>query len=171
MAEQVRAYCNLCHVHCPIVCTVADGTVQRIEPDPDHPAGGAMCVKGKAAAELLRAPERLRYPIRRTRPKGDPDPGWERISWDEALDTIAARLLAVRAESGAEAIAFSKGTSSGTAVSDVERWLTRLSHLLGTPNTVSTTHHCQWHRDTGNAYTFGVPLPTPDFARAGTILL
>ena len=169
--EQVRAYCNLCHVHCPIVCTVTDGSVQRIEPDFDHPAGGAMCVKGKAAAELLHAPERLRYPMRRTRPKGDPDPGWERISWDEALDTIAERLLAVRAESGPEAVAFSKGTSSGTAVSDAERWLSRLTSYFGTPNTVSTTHLCQWHRDTGNAYMFGVSLPTPDFAHAGTILL
>ncbi|HLI28657.1 MAG TPA: molybdopterin-dependent oxidoreductase [Chloroflexota bacterium] len=171
MAEQVRAYCNLCHVHCPIVCTVSGATVTRIEPDHDHPAGGAMCVKGKAAAELLRAPERLRYPLRRTRPKGDPDPGWERISWDEALDTIAERLLAVRAEYGAEAVAFCKGTSSGTALSDSEPWLARLSHAFGTPNVVGTTYLCNWHRDTGNVYTLGMPLPTPDFERAGAILL
>ena len=171
MAEQVRAYCNLCHVHCPIVCTVSGETVTRIEPDHDHPAGGAMCVKGKAAADLLRAPERLRYPLRRTRPKGDPDPGWERISWDEALDTIAERLLAVRAEYGAEAVAFCKGTSSGTALSDSEPWLARLSHAFGTPNVVGTTYLCNWHRDTGNVYTLGMPLPTPDFERAGAVLL
>jgi anaerobic selenocysteine-containing dehydrogenase len=171
MPDQVRAYCTLCHVHCPIVCTVTDGAIARIEPDLDHPAGGAICVKGRAAADLVRAPERLRYPMRRTRPKGDPDPGWERIAWDEALDTIAARLLAVRAESGAEAVVFSKGTSSGTGCSDVERWISRLMHYFGTPNGLGTTHLCQWHRDTGNAYTFGVPLPTPDFARARTILL
>ncbi|HZR98957.1 MAG TPA: molybdopterin-dependent oxidoreductase [Chloroflexota bacterium] len=171
MAEQVRGYCNLCHVHCPIICTVHADTVVRVEPDADHPAGGAMCVKGKAAPELLRAPERLRYPMRRTRPKGDPDPGWERITWDEALDLIAAKLRTVRTEHGPEAVAFSKGTSSGTAVSDAERWLQRLANLFGTPNVLGTTHLCQWHRDTGNTYTFGVPLPTPDFANAGVILL
>lgn len=171
MGERVRSYCNLCHVHCPIVCMVSEGTVARIEPDHEHPAGGAMCVKGKAAAELLRAPERLRYPLRRTRPKGDPDPGWERISWDEALDTIAERLLAVRAEHGAEAIAFTKGTIGATGLSDCEAWLARLCHALGTPNIVGTTYLCQWHRDTGNVYTLGMPLPTPDFERAGAVLL
>jgi anaerobic selenocysteine-containing dehydrogenase len=150
---------------------VADGEVVRIEADPDHPAGGAICVKGKAAAELVRAPERLRYPLRRTRPKGDPDPGWERIAWDEALDAIAVRLLAVRAQYGAEAVVFSKGTSAGTATSDVERWLNRLANAFGTPNVMGTVYLCQWQRDTANAFTFGVSLPTPDFARAGTILL
>jgi len=171
VVERVRAYCSLCHVHCPIVCTVADGMIQRIEPDHAHPAGGAMCVKGKAAAELVRAPDRLRYPLRRTRPKGAADPGWVRISWDEALDTIAARLRAVRERYGAEAVAFSKSTSSGTAMSDAERWLQRLAHAFGTPNVVGTTHLCNWHRDTGFAYTFGVPLPTPDLAQTRTILL
>ena len=46
-----------------------------------------------------------------------PDPGWERISWDEALDAIAARLRNIREQHGAEAIAFSRGTSSGTGLS------------------------------------------------------
>jgi anaerobic selenocysteine-containing dehydrogenase len=150
---------------------VAGDTVVRIEPDRDHPAGGAMCAKGKAAAELLTAPERLRYPLRRTRPKGDPDPGWVRISWDEALDTIAARLLAVRAAHGSQAVVFSKGTSAGTATSDVERWVNRLANVFGTPNVLGTVYLCQWPRDTGNVYTFGVPLPTADYAHAGTILL
>jgi anaerobic selenocysteine-containing dehydrogenase len=171
MTERVRAYCSMCNVFCPIVCTVADDRVVRIEPDRDHPAGGVLCVKGKAAAELVAAPERLRYPLRRTRPKGDPDPGWVRISWDEALDTIATRVLAVRAAHGSEAVVFSKGTSAGTATSDVERWINRLANVFGTPNVQGTVYLCQWQRDTGNAYTFGVPLPTADYAHAGTILL
>ena len=42
--------------------------------------------------ELVDHPDRLLHPLRRTRPKGDPDPGWERISWDEALDLTAAAM-------------------------------------------------------------------------------
>src|SRR5439155_4859565 len=45
-----------------------------------------LCVKGRAAPELVYAADRLLHPLRRTRPKGDPDPGWVRISWDEALE-------------------------------------------------------------------------------------
>ena len=57
-----------------------------LEPDPAHPTGQALCAKGRAAPELVYHPERLTHPLRRTRPKGDPDPGWERIGWDEALE-------------------------------------------------------------------------------------
>ena len=60
-----------------------------LEPDPSHPTGQALCVKGKAAPELVHHPERLLHPLRRTNPKGAPDPGWEPISWDEALDLVA----------------------------------------------------------------------------------
>ncbi len=64
-----------------------------------------------------------------------------------------------------------KGTGSGTSVDDAERWLHRLLHALGSPNWVSTTHVCNWHRDTGFAYTFGTNLPTPDLERSKSFLL
>ena len=62
----------------------------------------------------------------------------------------------------ARSIALAKGTKSGTSVDDVERWLGRLLNLIGSPNWVSTTHVCNWHKDTGFSYTFGSNLPTPD---------
>ena len=71
---------------------VEDGRLVAVEPDPSHPTGQALCAKGRAAPELVYHPERLLYPMRRTRPKGDPDPGWQRISWDEALDLTATTL-------------------------------------------------------------------------------
>jgi anaerobic selenocysteine-containing dehydrogenase len=170
----VQGYCGLCSVNCPIVTTVGDGEkVLSIAADPTHPFGGVICAKGRATPEFHHHPQRLSVPLRRTRPKTDPDPGWERLGWDEALDLIAAKMLQVRTESGAGAVAFAKGTSAGTGLTDTEAWLSRLTNHFGTPNTVSTTHLCQWPRDTGGAgYTFGTDrLAMPDVAHSGCIML
>ena len=170
-AYTVRGYCALCTAHCATITTVENGRVVRLDPDTDHPNGGVMCLKGKAAPELLYHPDRLNYPLKRTRPKSDPDPGWQGISWDQALDDIAERLLAIRERYGARAVALAKGTRSGTSVDDAERWLGRFLSAFGSPNWVSTTHVCNWHKDTGFSYTFGVNLPTPDLARSNAFLL
>ncbi len=167
----MRGYCALCTAHCATITTVENGRVVRLDPDPDHPNGGVMCIKGKAAPELLYHPERLNYPLKRTRPKSAPDPGWQRISWDQALDDIAERLRAIRARHGARSVALAKGTRSGTSVDDAERWLGRFLYSFGSPNWVSTTHVCNWHKDTGFSYTFGVNLPTPDLANSKAFLL
>src|SRR4029453_1144831 len=160
----VRGYCALCTAHCATVATVENGRVTRLDPDDDHPNGGVICIKGKAAPELVYNTDRLNYPLKRTQPKGDPNPGWQRVSWDEALDDIARRLTSIRDRHGAKAVALAKGTKSGTSVDDVERWLGRFLYLFGSPNWVSTTHVCNWHRDTGFSFTFGTNLPTPDLA-------
>jgi anaerobic selenocysteine-containing dehydrogenase len=169
--RKVRGYCALCTAHCATIATVEDGRVTRLDPDHDHPNGGVICVKGKAAPELVYNTDRLNYPLKRTRAKGDPNPGWQRVSWDEALNDIAQRLIAIRERYGAKALALGKGTKSGTSVDDVERWLGRFLYLFGSPNWVSTTHVCNWHRDTGFSYTFGTNLPTPDLAHSKTFVL
>ena len=169
--RKVRGYCALCTAHCATIATVENGRVTRLDPDHDHPNGGVICVKGKAAPELVYNTDRLNYPLKRTRPKGDPDPAWQRVSWDEALDDIAQRLIAIRDRYGAQAVALAKGTKSGTSVDDVERWLGRFLYLFGSPNWVSTTHVCNWHRDTGFSFTFGTNLPTPDLTHSKTFLL
>jgi anaerobic selenocysteine-containing dehydrogenase len=156
------------------VVTAVDGErVISVEPDRSHPLGGAICIKGRAAPEFHDHRDRVDFPLRRTRAKTDPDPGWERCSWDDALDLIARKLLEIRADSGPQAVAFNKGTVGGTGLSDTERWLQRLVHHFGTPNMGGTTHLCQWPRDTGAAhYTFGTPaLAMPDVTRSGCIVL
>lgn len=171
--RKVAGYCGFCAVHCPVLTTADGARVISVEPDRAHPYGGAICGKGRAAPEFHDHRDRVNVPLRRTRPKTDPDPGWEPCSWDEALDLIAERMLAVRASSGAQAVAFNKGTVGGTALTDSERWLQRLINHFGTPNIGGTTHLCQWPRDTGGAqYTFGTSaLPMPDVARSGCIVL
>ena len=169
--ERVRGYCVLCTAHCATVATVEDGRVTRLDADYDHPNGGAICIKGKAAPELVYNGERLNYPLRRTNPKGAEDPGWERVDWDQALDDIAARLLDIRERHGAEAIVMARGTASGTSTDDVNGWSSRLLNLIGSPNSLSTTHVCNWHKDTAFSYTFGVPQPSPDVLHSGAFLL
>jgi anaerobic selenocysteine-containing dehydrogenase len=80
-------------------------------------------------------------------------------------------LTSIREQYGSKSVALAKGTKSGTSVDDVERWLGRFLYLFGSPNWVSTTHVCNWHRDTGFSYTFGANLPTPDLAHSKTFLL
>ena len=90
--RHIPAFCPLCVSRCGCEAVVENGRLVTIEPDPSHPTGKALCAKGRAAPALVEAPDRVLYPLRRTRPKGDADPGWQRISWDEALDETAAAM-------------------------------------------------------------------------------
>src|ERR1700736_1948669 len=116
--RRVAAFCPLCVSRCGCEAVVEDGRLVAIEPDPSHPTGKALCAKGRASPELVEATDRLLHPMRRTRPKGDADPGWQRITWDQALNETATAMRRIAAESGPEALAFAVTTPSGTAISD-----------------------------------------------------
>jgi anaerobic selenocysteine-containing dehydrogenase len=169
--QRIPAFCPLCASRCGCEGVVEDGRLVAIEPDPTHPTGKALCAKGRAGPELVQASDRLLYPMRRTRPKGDPDPGWQRISWDQALDETAAALRRIAAESGPEAVAFGVTTSSGTALSDAQPWVDRLVNAFGSPNNCNSWDLCAWHRTFARALTTGTHIGTPDYAGAGCILL
>jgi anaerobic selenocysteine-containing dehydrogenase/ferredoxin-NADP reductase len=148
-----------------------DGKFVGQEPNPDHPTGVALCVKGRAAPEIVYRPERQLFPLMRTRPKGDPDPGWKRITWDEALDRVAQSLGRIRSESGPEAVAFSWTTPSGTPISDSIQWVERFTNAFGTPNIAYGVEVCNWHKDFAHAYTFGRSIASPDFEKTGCVVL
>ena len=171
MRQRIPAFCPLCVSRCGCEAVVDNGRLVAIEPDPSHPTGQALCAKGRASPELVEAADRLLYPMRRTRPKGDPDPGWRRITWDEALDETAAQMCRIAAESGPEAVAFAVTTSSGTAISDAGPWVNRLINAFGSPNNCNAYEICSWHRDFATAFTTGGPMGIPDYQRAGCILL
>ena len=170
MTEKIRTYCAMSKSRCGVVATVEDGRFVRLEPDADHPNRG-ICIKGQAAPELVYDPGRLRYPLRRTTPKSDPDPRWARVGWDEAMDEIVQRLGGLRDRYGAESVFFYRGASGGSASAEYEPWLIRFASLFGSPNTVSTGHICSWHKDNGSRYTYGTGIPNPDFERTACILL
>ena len=170
-ALRVPGYCALCRSRCGCVSLVENGRLVAVEANPSHPTGSALCIKGRAAPELVYASDRLLHPLKRTRPKWDPNPGWQRIGWEEALATSAQKLSRIRDRYGAESVAFSVTSPSATAISDSILWIERLIHAFGSPNWVYATELCNWHKDYARAYTFGVGVPAPDFAHTGCVLL
>jgi anaerobic selenocysteine-containing dehydrogenase len=168
--ERIHTYCAQSKSRCGVVCTVRDGVFEKIEPDHSHP-NACICVKGTAAPQIVYSPKRLKYPMRRTRPKGEPDPGWERIPWDQALDIAARELGRLRDSYGAESVIFGRPAPGGSAANDYVGWLTRLANRFGSPNVLATTHICNWHKDTGSAYTYGHGIPAPDFDRTKLIVI
>ncbi len=103
-----RTIRSVCPHDCPSVCALdvdilPDGKIGRVRGAKDDPyTAGVICEKVARYSERIHHPERLMHPMRRTGPKGAGQ--WQCISWDEALDEIAERFLAVEAEHGPEAV-------------------------------------------------------------------
>ncbi|HET7054908.1 MAG TPA: molybdopterin-dependent oxidoreductase [Thermomicrobiales bacterium] len=172
--EYTHCFCALCISRCGAIARTEDGQFVALEPDPAHPTGKALCAKGRAAPELVYHPERLRYPLKRTTPKSDPDPGWERISWGEALDLTATKLRRIAAERGPESVVFGAVSSSTSAISDALPWIERLRHAFGSPNMCMSMELCGWGRFAA-IYTYGIPIglpgtAMPDLEHAGCML-
>jgi anaerobic selenocysteine-containing dehydrogenase len=123
-----------------------DGKLVRTEGDP---------LGDDAALERLYHPDRLLYPQRRRGQRGGGE--WERISWDEALDTIARTLNHIKNTDGPEFVAFGKGYRRPH--SDL---VTRLANAFGTPNLVGVDNVCYIPTAVGEILTFGYD-GFPDF--------
>ena len=171
-ATEVPTFCPLCVSRCGARAMVTNGTF-TLGRDPSHPTGKALCVKGKAAPEITAHPDRLRYPMRRTTAKGAPDPGWERIGWEEALDLVADRLRRLARDHGPESVVFSTVSPSTSAIVDCVDWIQRLQCAYGSPNLVASMELCGWGRYLASVYTYGDSVPgryMPDLEQAGCIL-
>ena len=160
-----HGWCPMCRSRCGCISNVRDGRLIAVEPDPSHPTGAAICAKGRAVPEMVYSDDRVLHPMRRTRPKGDPDPGWQRISWDQALDQTASAMQRIAREQGPESVAFSLTTPSGTSISDGVAFVERLMRAFGSPNNVYGTEICNWHKDEAFKFTFGAGIGSPDFQR------
>lgn len=173
VAEKVPTFCALCTSRCGAIATVEDGRLTALSADRTHPTGKALCIKGKVAPELVYSPDRLRHPMKRTNPKDADDPGWVPISWDEALDTVAARMTELADAHGPEAVAFNTASPSTSALSDSRHWVQRLRRAFGSPNQAVSFELCGWGRYMANQYSYGTALPAgvmPDLDHAGCIL-
>jgi len=105
-----------CPDACSVLVTIEDGRATRIQGNPEHPVTrGFLCGKVAKYLERVYSPDRLLYPMRRVAAKGaSGDGAFARVSWDEALDEISARLKAVAEEFGSESILpFSYGGTLG----------------------------------------------------------
>src|SRR3989304_4362310 len=97
----IATSCALCYGSCSILAHRVDGVVVKVEGNPKSSIGkGRLCAKGTSGLMCHYDPNRLSVPLRRTNPKKglDQDPGWKEISWEEALEEIAAVLKRLRAD-------------------------------------------------------------------------
>lgn len=166
-----RGYCALCWSSCGCISVVEDGKLVAVEPDPEHPTGESLCGKGLAAPDYVYSDARILHPLKRTRPKGDSDPGWQQIGWDEALDTTAEAIKRHIAASGSESIAFTLTTSAGTAMQDSAPFVERLRHAVGSPNELASIELCDFSKDFVYPHTFGVSMPTSEVENGDCIIL
>lgn len=154
--QVIRTNCRGCHGGCGVLVHVRDGVIVKIEGDPDFPTNhGSMCSKGLAFKELVYHPDRVKYPLKRVGQRGEGK--WQRISWDEALDTIVSKLKQVIRNYGPEAIALGQGTSR-----EGEAFMARFANLLGTPNVFAAGHFCYLSRVAVSLVTCG-NLPIVDY--------
>ena len=150
--KKIRTACRSCHGGCGVIAYVKDGKVIKVEGDPESPIShGTLCSKCLAITQLAYHPDRVRYPMKRK------DSAWERVSWDEALDTIAEKFKEVIKEYGPESIVVGQGTGR-----DYESHLYRFANLLGTPNVLTAGHMCYVSRVGATLITCG-NLPVCDY--------
>ena len=126
---KVKTACRACISNCAVIATVKNGRVVELEGDPDSPMSkGRMCAKGLSGIQALYNPNRNKYPMLRVGERGENK--WKRISWDEAIDLIAHKLIEAKKEYGAESVFASTGGGGNP-----EFWsIVRFCNIFGTPN-------------------------------------
>jgi anaerobic selenocysteine-containing dehydrogenase len=145
----VRTICRECRKGCGMLVHVEEGKAIKLESDPESPQSrDNLCPRAAAGLERLYSPHRLLYPQKRAGQRGEGR--WQRISWDEALDSIAREFASARERHGAESVALVKGIY--TKYSDL---VSRLGNALGTPNVVSIDNTCFIPSAVGRLMTYG----------------
>lgn len=161
--KYVKTICRLCFAGCGIILHLENGKLVKVDGDPnDSRSQGYLCPKGKAIVELVNAPDRLKYPLKRN---GNT---WQRISWDEALDVISRNLKEIKKSYGAQAVVIHMG-QAGVA-QDIRPFIRRFCNVFGTPNFSSAGSQCHMARVIGSTLTFGY-LPVPDYKNAVCIII
>jgi anaerobic selenocysteine-containing dehydrogenase len=137
MSEEqiIKTTCKSCHGGCGVMVTVCDGVITHIEGNPDAPTRGTMCSKGLSSIQHVNHPDRLKYPLKRKGERGEGK--WERITWDEALDTVAAKMKESQAKYGNSSVAVSQGTGRG-----YNEYTHRFARSIGTANIITPGYIC-----------------------------
>jgi thiosulfate reductase/polysulfide reductase chain A len=147
--ETRKGWCGPCHVRCGVLVQFEDGHAVGIKGDPENPLNrGALCERGKLMLEHLYNPARLNYPLKRAGQRGEGK--WRQITWEQAMDEIAAKLGALRDQFGPETLAFSRGTyrTYGWAMK-------RFLNLFGSPNMTGANYICMCPSHTVEWSTYG----------------
>ena len=100
-SKRVKTICSICSAGCGIIAEVQNGVWVRQDVAQDHPISeGSHCCKGIDQIDLIKSKMRVKTPLKKV--NGE----WKRISWDQAVDEISAKMLKIREENGPDATMF-----------------------------------------------------------------
>ena len=163
--EVKHSLCAICSpsMHCGVDCYVKDGKIIRVEGTPDHPFNhGKLCTKGSSLRNYVYRKDRIKTPLKRVGERGEGK--FEPISWDEAYDIIAEKLLATREKYGANSVAFFSGYC---------KWYRpvfhRFAHVFGSVNFGTDDCCCSGSTVISHKVTAGT-VGGPDMGHANTYL-
>jgi thiosulfate reductase/polysulfide reductase chain A len=138
-AKALPTICFGCTTHCGVIGWVQDERVRLIEGNPLDPnTQGTVCSKANGMISYTYDPERLLYPLERVGKRGEGR--WKRISWDEALAKVAARLRALREAGTPERFVFHYGRDK------TKGFTKRFTNAYGTPNRLNRRSICSSNR-------------------------
>ena len=115
--KRVRTCCRGCgELECGVWVTVQNGRAVKVEGDQSSfQSSGNCCGKSQSSIQAAYHPDRIYHPMKRTNPKGE-DPGWQRIAWDEAMQTIGEKFQQIIDRYGGQSIFNMAGTSRPVGV-------------------------------------------------------
>ena len=161
----VNTICGICDANCGVRLRVKEGRVIKVEGMKEHPgSGGRLCPKGVATLDIIYAPDRLRYPLKRM---GGGEHKWARISWEEALDIMATKLGQIKDRYGAEAFCFFRGQAPDWGAA--WDYAVRFMNVFGSPNITGPGHQCHIPRMIAHKHTYGF-MPISDYQNAKTVV-
>jgi anaerobic selenocysteine-containing dehydrogenase len=162
----VPTTCFNCEAACGLLAYVdkESGEIRKLEGNPLHPGSrGRNCAKGPATINQIHDPERILYPLKRVGPRGEGQ--WERTTWDEVLDTFAARIRAALIEDRRDEVIYHVGRPGH------DGYIDRVLQAWGVDGHNSHTNICSSSARVGYALWQGADRPSPDYANAKFILL
>jgi anaerobic selenocysteine-containing dehydrogenase len=163
----IPTICFNCEAGCGLLAYVDKEklAIQKFEGNPLHPGSrGRNCAKGPATINQVTDPERIRHPLKRVGKRGEGK--WARVSWDEVLDDIAARVRRALVEERPKEIMYHVGRPGHELV-----YHQRVFHAWGIDGHNSHTNVCSASARAGYAFWHGFDRPSPDHANARFILL
>jgi thiosulfate reductase/polysulfide reductase chain A len=166
IVQQFVTACGVCSPNCGIKATVSDGALTFVEGLPgDYSGEGHLCGKGASAAGFVYDTGRLKYPMKRTNPVKslDNDPGFVRVTWQEALDTIAQKIGGALKDYGTESLLF-------VTLPSPDYWA-RFMNSIGVVNMVTHIDECFLSDNIVQRYTTGGKTWCNDFENSKYILL
>lgn len=162
----VPTVCFNCEAACGLVAYVDKQTfeVRKLEGNPFHPASrGHNCAKGPATIQQMNNPDRILYPLRRVGNRGEGR--WEQVSWDDALEDIAARMTKALEDDRRDEIVYHVGRPGEDLYTE------RVLQCWGIDGHNSHTNVCSAGARTGYAFWMGMDRPNPDYENARFVLM